>query len=86
MQIDEPSTFYFIAHPRGIESKITVIDLSYAASHERGEFCAVNDADYQDLNEALDDAKKIAFKFNLEYQRFESRYNSSLNEKINLEP
>lgn len=75
------ANFYFIVYSGGDESVLTVIDLSNVASYERDQFSPVNEDNYYELAEAINDAKALAKKYSLRYERFESRYNSELNEK-----
>jgi len=77
-------TFYFVAHPRGDKTTLTVIDVARALSYERNEFDAVNDIDFDDHNEAIDYARVLASVHDLKYEMFDSRYNEDLNEKLQL--
>lgn len=72
--------FYFIAYPKGDTSKVTVIDLSYAVSYERGDWATVNDKDFTEHTDAIEHCRALAAKYNLEYVPFDSRYNEELSE------
>lgn len=74
-------TFYFVIHPRGDKSKVKVVDLGYSVSYQKNEWDCINKETFTDCKEAISYARKIAHKYNLQYQFFESRYNSDLNEK-----
>lgn len=77
--------FYFIAQlPRAAMPTLTVIDLSYACAYERDEFRAINNTDYTSLDQAIQDARKLAAQEGMAYQRFESRYHDSLNEALTV--
>lgn len=76
-------TFYFIAFVDKGET-ITVIDLGHSVSYERDEWSVVNDEDFSDHLEAIAYARALAEKHGLKYRRFESRYNSELNERLIL--
>ncbi len=69
--------FYFLCHPGGDESKVEVIDMQLNLSYEKYEYALVNDIVwYDDVNEAIDYAKKLCIKYDLTYIRFESRYSN----------
>lgn len=77
-------TFYFVAFVGEGQQEITVIDLGHSVSYERDDWAVVNDEDFHDHLEAIAYAKALAAQHGLKYRRFESRYNSSLNEKMVL--
>ena len=77
--------FYFIAHPQGDKSRVTVIDLSYSVSYERSDWDAANSINFTNPDEAIKYAKAIADKYNLKYELFNSRYDESTSEVLNLE-
>lgn len=80
--MSDSDTFYFLAFPKGDASKITVIDLAYSVSYERGDWANVNDETYYDHKTAIEEAKAMVRALGIEYVPFESRYNSSLNESL----
>jgi hypothetical protein len=75
--------FYFVTYAKK-KTALTVTDLSEAVSYERDEFAFVNDQNFYTPGEAIEHAKALAAKYNLGYEPFESRYNSSLSETNNL--
>ncbi|MBI6883075.1 hypothetical protein [Pseudomonas putida] len=77
-------TFYFVAFADRERKSVHVIDLGHSVSYERDEFAAVNDEDFSTLEEAIAHAKALAEKYKLGYKPFQSRYNSSLNERLVL--
>lgn len=72
-------TFYFVVSD-DVPSQVKVIDLQCNTSYKRDDFNPVDDRDFNDLNEAIRYAKKIAEINNVRYVPFESRYDRSLNE------
>lgn len=72
--------FYFVSFKAHDRTTITVIDLDHCASYERDEFSPVNDRDFDDHREAIEHAKALACKYNLNYAPFVSRHRSELNE------
>jgi len=68
--------FFFLVFPRGDRSKITVIDLMYCVSHERGDWENVNDDTYYSRDEAIKAARDIADRHRLVYMPFKSRYDN----------
>lgn len=73
-------TFYFLCFPNGDKNTIRVIDLSYDSYHKLNSFVSVNEENYYDHLEAIKVAKEMAIKHNLNYEYFDSRYDSSLSE------
>jgi hypothetical protein len=72
-------TFYFsILRPD--RSAVTVVDLSFACNYERSDFITVDEDDQHSPEEAIYHAQLIAEKLSLPYEKFESRYDYSLNE------
>ena len=65
--------FYFICHPQGDKSKIEVIDEQQSLHYEKYHFALVNDLEWNNVKDAIEYAKKLAEKYNLEYIPFESR-------------
>jgi len=80
----ESETFYFVIHPKGDRSVVTVIDLAICMRYERSDWMAVNDEDFYGRDEAIEHARALAEKYKLRYEPFESRYDSQLNEPYNL--
>lgn len=76
-------TFYFVAFVRNRQA-LTVIDLAYTVDYERNDWDAVNDENFHDPDTAIRYARKLADKYGLEYQLFDSRYDSSLSERLSL--
>lgn len=80
--------FYFICYPCGDRTKITVIDEQQSLHYEKHDFALVNDLEWDNVKEAIEYAKKLAEKYNLNYSPFESRYgqdedeDEEVNEKI----
>ena len=65
--------FYFICHPQGDKSKIKVIDEQQSLHYEKHDFALINDLEWDNVKDAIEYAKKLAEKYNLEYIPFESR-------------
>jgi len=84
MQNNNESLIYFLCYPKGDRSKITVIDLHPLVSYERDDWINVNDSTFSTAEEAIKEGRKIAKKYNLTYEMFESRYNESTSEKLIL--
>lgn len=78
------STFYFLTYVGKDRQEVTVIDLGYNVDYERDEFAAVNDLNFENHLEAIIYARALAIQNGLKYRLFESRYNSSLDEKLIL--
>lgn len=78
-------TFYFIAYVNNRKA-VTVIDLAYVVDYERRDWDIVNEETFEDRDEAIFYARRLAEKYGLEYQLFESRYDESLNEYLVLTP
>ena len=76
-------TFYFVAFVDKGEA-LTVIDLGHSVSYERDEWSVANDENFHGHLEAIAYARALAEKHGLKYRRFESRYDKSLNERMNL--
>ncbi|WOF81461.1 hypothetical protein P5704_026555 (plasmid) [Pseudomonas sp. FeN3W] len=72
--------FYFVSFKGMDRTTITVIDLDHCVSYERDEFSPVNDQNFSDHLDAIEHAKALACKYNLNYAPFVSRYRSELNE------
>jgi len=77
-------TFYFIAYVKD-RTAITVIDLAFCVDYERDEFDYVNMENFDNHNDAIEYARELSDKYDLKYELFDSRYDSSLNEYLNLE-
>lgn len=77
-------TFYFIIFTSRDRSSIKVIDLACIVDYQRNDWLAVNDENFIDPTKAIEYAKALAKQHGLVYETFESRYDSSLNEKIFL--
>lgn len=80
MEIDDTNTFYFVAFIDNKEA-LTVIDLDHAVSYQRSDWNVVNDENFYVRDEAIEYARKLADKYNLRYELFDSRYDSSLSER-----
>lgn len=76
-------TFYFVAYVDKGET-LTVIDLAHCVDYERDEWSVVNDENFHDHLEAIAYARALAAQEGLKYRPFDSRYDSSLNEKLHL--
>lgn len=76
-------TFYFVAFVDKGET-LTVIDLAHSVDYERDDWAVVNDENFSDHLEAIEYARALATQHGLKYRRFDSRYDSSLNEKLTL--
>lgn len=77
-------TFYFIIYTSRDRSSIKVIDLARIVDYQRNDWLAVNDENFNDPTMAIEYAKALAKQHGLVYEAFESRYDSSLNEKLFL--
>ena len=75
----DDSTFYFVIYTNNRQN-VTVIDLSYSASYERDDWDCYDENIYE-LDEAIGYARSIAKRLSLKYDVFESRYDSTLDEK-----
>lgn len=73
-------TFYFVIFTNREETTLKVIDLAYSVDYQRNDWNVVDKKDFQDRDQAIAHAKDLALKHGLKYERFESRYNSALNE------
>ena len=73
-------TFYFVIFTDASEQTLSVIDLAYCVDYERWDWNCVDGEDFNDLSEAIIHAKSLASKYGRKYRRFESRYDSNLNE------
>lgn len=80
---DEEKLIYFIIY-RKDRAALTVIDLHPSVSYERDEWDCANDENFGSPEEAIEYCRALAEKHNLEYEPFESRYDSSTNEKIQI--
>jgi hypothetical protein len=58
-----------------------VIDLSHCVSYERNEWDCVTSDNYDDRDDAIRAARKLACKLNCNYEMFESRYDEKTNER-----
>lgn len=76
--------FYFLCHPRGDKSKITVIDEQESFTNEKYDFSLVNDLEWNNSEEAIDYAKKLANKHNLVYEPFENRCGEQIHKSSGL--
>ena len=76
--------FYFLVFPQGDKNRITVVDLSYACSYERDEWINVNSDTFNYRDEEIPEARRIALKYDLKYELFESRYYSETDETNEL--
>lgn len=76
-------TFYFVAYVEKRET-LTVIDLAYSVDYERDDWDVVNDENFTDPLEAIAYARALAKQHGLKYRLFDSRYHSSLSEKLQL--
>jgi hypothetical protein len=65
--------FYFLCYPKGDKSKITVIDEQTDLHYEKYDFSLVNDLEWNNSEDAIDYAKKLAEKYHLTYEPFENR-------------
>jgi hypothetical protein len=66
---------YFICFYRDSErSAITVVDLQQDMSYEKQDFAIVNENEYDTREEAIESARDIAKRHNLQYIPFVSRY------------
>ncbi len=72
--------FYFAIFPDEQKETVTVIDLHYSASHERGDWNNVDSDKFFTAQEAICHAKNVAHCNGLEYIPFDSRYDSRTNE------
>ena len=71
-----PEVYYFLVYPRNNRSRITVVQLSRNGyADDKSDYEIVNDKEYEKLSEAMNSAKKIANKYNLTYEEYNSRYN-----------
>lgn len=75
---------YFVVHPYSTRQTLTVVDLQDCVSYERDEWRTVSNQDFDNHLEAIAHAKALAAKYGMRYEPFESRYNSDLNECLNL--
>jgi len=73
---------YFLCHPNGDRSQITVIDLAHAVSYERRDWANVNSDTFDTPEDAIAAGRDIATRHGLTYLPFESRYDSELNEGL----
>lgn len=72
-------TFYFVAMvEKG--TALTVIDLAHCVDYERDEWWVVDNENFNTPAEAINHAKRLASLNGLKYNRFDSRYDSSLSE------
>lgn len=77
------STFYFVALvDKG--KALTVIDLAYCVDYERDEWCVVDQVNFRSPQDSIAHAKRLATLNNLNYNRFDSRYDPSLSEPKGL--
>lgn len=75
-------TFYFVVL---VDNRaLTVIDLSHCVDYERNDWCVVDDKNFDNPQEAIAHAKRLADLNGLAYNRFDSRYNESLSEPKGL--
>jgi hypothetical protein len=74
--------FYILIYPRGDKSQIEVVDLAFAVSWEAREYCRATPHDYGDRKEAILEARRVAQRYGLKYNLFESRYNREDNEYL----
>jgi hypothetical protein len=79
--MSDGGTFYFLCYPRGDRNCLTVIDLAHVVGYERGEWDAVTPDDFDDRNEAIRAARKLAQEHGKTYEMFESRY-GAMNEYL----
>lgn len=77
-------TFYFIAFVNNRQA-LTVIDLAYVVDYERNDWDVASAETFQERDTAIQYARKLAEKYGLEYQLFDSRYDESLNERLFLD-
>ena len=78
------SQFYFVCYNNMKRTSVTVVDLDYCVDYERSEFDYVNAENFDNHLDAISYAKQIAEKYNLDYELFDSRYDESLNEYLEL--
>jgi hypothetical protein len=74
--------FYILVHPRGDKSQIEVVDLASAVSWEASDYRRVTPHDYGIREEAILEARRLAQRYGLKYNLFESRYNPEDNEYL----
>lgn len=76
-------TFYFVALvDKG--KALTVIDLAHCVDYERDDWSVVDDKNFDNPQDAIAHAKRLAGLNGLAYNRFDSRYNESLSEPKGL--
>ena len=80
---DRNHTFYFIAFVDERQA-LTVIDLAYVVDYEKNDWDVASDEIFQKPDAAIEHARKLAKKYELRYELFDSRYDESLNERLVL--
>ena len=76
-------TFYFVALVDN-RTALTVIDLAHCVDYERDDWCVVDNENFDNPQEAIAHAKRLADLNGLGYNSFDSRYNESLSEPKGL--
>lgn len=79
------SQFYFVCYADKEHKVLTVVDLDHCVDYERSEFAYVNAENFENHLIAIKYARKLAEKYNLGYEMFDSRYDESLNEYLELD-
>lgn len=79
---DTSDVFYFLCLVKddNEEFRIGVVDLSHAVSYKRNDYRTVDEENYSDLREAINEAHRFAKENNLPYEPFTSRYHSETSE------
>lgn len=80
----ESDTFYFLCHPCGDRTKITVVDLGHNVSYQKNDWDVVNSNEFDNAKDAIMYGKRLAIKYRLEYQPFESRYGEEVEDGLYL--
>ena len=76
--------FYFLCHPKGDKTRICVIDEQESLHYEKYDFSLVNDMEWDNSEEAIDYAKKLAVKYDLVYEEFENRCGEKIHKSTGL--
>ena len=82
MNITDSPMIYFVVHPSGDRKVITVVDLARSCDYEKGDWCCIDNNEFDNHIAAISYAREIARVNSLSYKPFDSRYDSSLSEPL----
>lgn len=70
---------YFIVYPRGDKTKLSIISLGYNSLYELDDYAVASRKDFLDIEDAVEYAKDLAKKHNLELNSSEREIQKAIN-------